>query len=133
MVANVVHLIEAFAVLAAISVSIYTLGVSKRKTAAEATNAESTAAEKVTDAALLLLEPMKIRIESLENEVRELRLKVEQYIRDEVAYQAELHAKDNRIEELRIKLFEARDERDALGLRVEHLEDVCKRAGINGD
>ncbi|UCD24743.1 MAG: hypothetical protein JSW51_02160 [Gemmatimonadota bacterium] len=133
MLENLIRVAEAFAILAAIGISVYTLGASKRKTAAEAADSESSAAERVTGAAVKLLQPMQNRIAHLESEVRELRLKVEQYIRDEVAYQAELHEKDTRIEALRQKLLDAREERDALRSRVEHLEDVCKRAGINGD
>jgi len=57
--------------------------------------------------------------------------KVEEYLR------ARLHEKDKEL--LGIKqdhladLASKRDEIDRLRQRVKHLEDVCKRAGINGD
>lgn len=126
-------LAQAFMLLATASVAVFTVRATRRKTTAEAKKEEVTAADLVTAAALKLLEPLQHRIESLEAEVKRLREEIGQYRRDEAAYQAELHQKDVHIEELRMKLFEARDERDELKERVAHLEDVCKRAGINGE
>ncbi len=111
----------------------------KRSKGATAELTENEAAEKIKELSLGLLEPLERKIDDLraENErltceVEGLRKKLEQYIKDEAVYQAELHAKDQRIKELESKLLAARSERVDLKSRVEHLEDVCKRAGING-
>lgn len=115
-------------------------GTNKRKGQAEAGESEASAAEVITEAAKKLIEPLSEKIDELERtnarleeEVRELRTRVEQFARDEVTYQAELHAKNVEIGVLQAELSEAREERDELRGRVTHLEDVCKRAGINGD
>ncbi len=65
--------------------------------------------------------------------IDELTAKVTKYARDEAVYQAELHSKNEQIANLTDKLATAREERAALKVRVEHLEEVCKRAGINGE
>lgn len=114
-----VRIVEALSVLTAVGISLYTLRATRRKVAGEAFEAETSAASKVTDAALALLEPLQLRIASLEQEVVNLRCEVEQARKDEAYYEAQLHTKDLEIEALRD--------------RVRHLEDVLVAAGLNGD
>ena len=53
--------------------------------------------------------------------------KVEEYLR------ARLHEKDKELLEMRAEAALKQAEIEKLRGRVKHLEDVCKRAGINGD
>ena len=119
---------------------VYLWRAQKREKLAGAKQSEATAIDHIAEAARNLVAPLNARIDQLEatnsrleREVAELRLKVEQYIRDEVAYQAELHSKNVEIRVLRAELDEARSERDELKGRVVHLEEVVRRHGLNGD
>lgn len=104
------QLVEGIAVLAAVAVSLYTLRASRRKTAAEAEASEASAADRVTGAALTLLEPMRARIEQLEQKVQRLEIALAQARKDETFYQAELHGKELEIQTLqaRVAVLEGR-------------------------
>jgi len=111
----------------------------RRLKTSQAELTEVDAVEKIQQLSLSLLQPLEVKILALEEqnqqlacEVKELRERLEQYIKDEAAYQAELHEKQIEIRVLRVELDEARYERDELAARVKHLEEVCRRAGING-
>lgn len=106
-------------------VAFFTVKATKRKTVAEAALGELSAAEAVTDAALKLISPLTERIEALELEIARLTEKIGQMQKLEEYLQAEIYSRDKKIRSLENK-------RAALVKRVTHLEEVCKRAGING-
>lgn len=106
---------------------------------AEAVLTNISAADMIKTMAIGLLEPLNTQIEEqkdqidrLTTEVNQLRNKLQQYIKDEVAYQAELHQKNKEIASLEQRLEEIGQKREQLESRILHLEEVCRRAGING-
>ncbi len=100
---------------------------------AEADDAKASAISRLQDAALKLVDPLANRIAELEQKVEELRADIHRYREDERLYQTMLEAKDRRIAELSKEVGAANAERVELRARVQHLEDVCRRAGINGE
>lgn len=99
-------------VFVASGVGWLTVKATRKKMEAEALQSDATAAGAVSEAAIALIAPLSQRIEDLEREVRSLR--------------AALEEKNNVETELTEQLTLAR-------ARILHLEDVCKRAGINGE
>lgn len=137
---NAIAVANALAILVGAIGTVLFWRVRKRNEEGAAKQKEASAADVIADAAKKLLEPLTEKVEKLEatnkrleKEVAELRAKVEQYIKDEVAYQAELHSKDTEIRVLKVELAEAKGERNQLGQRVVHLEDVVKRAELDGE
>ena len=101
---------------------------------------KTTAAAKIKELSMGLLEPLEAKIEeqkaqidALTDEVKELREKVEQYIKDEAEYKRELADKDREIDDLRCKLANNKIERDNLRAEIEHLKERLRNAGINGE
>lgn len=103
------------------------------KVESEADLADIDVAAKIKELSMGLLEPLEAKISKLQSEVKELREKLDGYIAREAKYEEELAARDTRIEELRAKLFAARDERTALSEEVAHLKERLHNAGINGE
>ena len=111
----------------------YTVRATKKKLIAEAEHQDMDAAETVTDAALKLLKPLNARIEALETEIKKLTAKIEEMQKLEEYLQGEIHARDTQIKTLVRERAKNLSKIDLLKSRVEHLEMVCKRAGINGE
>lgn len=148
---NLLTILNALILGATGLVALVSIRATKRKTNAEAAQGEATAADQLTATALKLLEPLQESIAKLEAKVeaqaaelaqtkldlaealRQLAemQKVEEYLR------GRLHEKDKEIASLKksheLDLKHKRQEIDGLRGRVLHLEEVCKRAGINGD
>ena len=124
-----------------------TIRTVRRKQTAEAKAGEAQAADLLTDTALKLVEPLKERIVLLESRVSvqaaeleqakeklakaiaqlEEMQKVEEYLR------GRLHEKDKELREVKAAATEKEQEIARLKARGAHLEEVCKRAGINGE
>jgi len=113
-------------------IGLLTWRASKRKTEAEAKTGEASAADTLTDVALKLMEPMQERITLLEAQVKvtSQELKV---AKRELARALQELAEIQKVEEyLRGLIHEKDTEIATLRARVRHLEEVCRRAGING-
>lgn len=65
------------------------------------------------------LEAATLTVDRLAKEIKEMH-KLEEFL------QAKIHEREGQIKALRTELVKARK-------RIEHLEQVCRRAGINGD
>lgn len=122
------------------AVAWFTIRATKRKTYAEGTLAEASAADTLTEAALKLLAPLTERITALEEEIQRLTKEITDMKKLEEFLQAEVHSRDKEIRKLTSEKFanagrikELKAEIDMAEERICHLEDVCKRAGINGD
>lgn len=137
---NLITVINTAILVSTAAVAWFTIRATKRKTLAEGTLAETSAAEAVTEAALKLLNPLTTRITALEAEIKRLTDEIKEMRKLEEYLQAEVYSRDKeikkltaekaanaeRIKHLKIEIVSAEG-------RIAHLEDVCKRAGINGD
>lgn len=106
-------------VMVAVLVAVVTVRATRKKLLAEAANTDATAASSITDAALALVGPLGERIGNLEAEVKRLTEMIEEMSEREAALEEDVKER-----EIRLK---------AAYKRIAHLEDVCKRAGINGE
>lgn len=128
-------------------VAALTIRATRRRTNAEAQGEETAAADVITDAALKLLAPMTARIDRLEKDLRRANKKLDEALRRieelqkvEEYLQARLHEKDSEIKCLEedkeknvSEIDRLREELASARVRISHLEEVCRRAGLNGD
>lgn len=101
------------------AITLITIKVTKRKIIAETSEREATAAEKIQQASIALLAPLTLQIEANGRkidaqaaEIKQLRETIDAMEKTEYYLMAQIHDKDK---------------------RIQHLEEVCKRAGINGE
>ncbi len=111
----------------------------KRLKHSKADKTDAEAATLIKDASVDLLKPLtdmiaglKGRIEALESQVKALKASIEKSTREEKRLNKIIENKNVELSALRATLESSRNEREALRTRVSHLEDVCRRAGING-
>lgn len=94
---------------------------------------EVDAAEKIKELSLGLLKPLEDKICSLEKEVKELRAKLDKYVKREGQLERIINDKNDRIAALEAELDGAHRDREQLHQEVEHLKDRLHNAGINGE
>lgn len=135
-----IELIDALLLASTAGVAWFTIRATRRKTVAEAHLADSSAAEAVSQAALKLVEPLNKRIEVLEKEIKRLTNEISEMRKLEEYLQAEIHARDTQIKTLTAvrtsnatKIAQLTGALERARVRIRHLEELCKRAGLNGD
>lgn len=105
----------------------------KRVKLATAEVSEVDAAAKIKDLSLGLLKPLEAKISALEEEIKELRFKLETYVQQEAYFELIIERKDDRIEALEAELDGAHKDRELLHREVATLKGRLANAGINGE